>query len=190
MNALQRDRVGATRGKLAVIGLLAVVLVGVLASNFRGGADAGAELAVSSAAARRRSRPQPVDDAANTPAEPDPSATPETESPFGKFAADADWPSYSLDELVRFDPLAAPMWNAPAVAASGGAGGGESHAAALQELQQAQNAIILVSGNERVARIGSQEYRVGDAVGPYLITGISSAGIVLSEPGKGDASAR
>jgi hypothetical protein len=190
MNAVQGDRVGATRGKLAVIGLLAVVLVGVLASNFRGDAGPAAELAVSSEATRPRLRPRAIGAAAFSPAAPDSSATPDSESPFGKFAADADWPDYSLDELVRFDPLAAPTWNAPAVAASGSEGGGESQAAALQQLQEAQNAIILVSGNERVARIGSQEYRVGDAVGPYLITGISSAGIVLSEPSKGDAPAR
>ena len=52
----------------------------------------------------------------------------------------------------------------------------------LEELQQAENAIIFVSAGERVASIGGQEYHVGDTVGRFLITDISSAGIVLSDP--------
>ena len=38
MNAAKGVPIGATRGKLAVIGGLAVVLVAVVASNFRGAA--------------------------------------------------------------------------------------------------------------------------------------------------------
>jgi hypothetical protein len=187
MNAVQRDRIGATRGKLALIGLLAVALAGVVAANFRGGdaiasaapAEAvGTEVAAAQPAAVAPVRSAPTSPAASTiPASAD--AKPAT--PFGEFAVDADWPDYSIDELVRFDPFAAPAWNAPAAAADGGEG---AQSASLQQLQEAQNAIILVSGNERVARIGTQEYRVGDKVGPYLITGISSAGIVLSESPK------
>jgi hypothetical protein len=184
MTAVQRDRVGATRGKLAAMGLLAVVLVGVLASNFRGEADAAASLAVANEGPRPRARA--VVAAAKASESPDPSATSASDSPFGKFAVDAHWPGYSLDELVRFDPLAAPTWNAPTAAANKEG----AQTASLQQLQEAQNAIILVSGNERVARIGSQEYRVGDKVGSYLITGISSAGIVLSEATAGDVPAR
>jgi hypothetical protein len=187
MTAVQRDRVGATRGKLAAMGLLAVVLVGVLASNFRGEADEAASLAVASVGPRPRARA--VVAAAKASESPDPAATSASDSPFGKFAVDAHWPGHSLDELVRFDPLAAPAWNAPA-AASSAANDGGAQTASLQQLQEAQNAIILVSGNERVARIGSQEYRVGDKVGSYLITGISSAGIVLSEATAGDVPAR
>jgi hypothetical protein len=193
MNAVQSDRIGATRGKLALIGLLAVVLAGVVIANFRGDANASAA-SLAPTAASEVAQPRPVA-AATTPrrsptaraASISSSAGAKHATPFGEFAADANWPEYSLDELVSFDPFAAPAWNAPAKAADGGE---VAQAASLQQLQEAQNAIILVSGNERVARIGSQEYRVGDKVGPYLITGISSAGIVLSESQEDAAHAR
>jgi hypothetical protein len=35
--------------------------------------------------------------------------------------------------------------------------------------------------NTRIARIGKHEYQVGDTIGEYEITDISSAGVVLSE---------
>jgi hypothetical protein len=180
MKADKRDRIGATRGKIAVVGALGAVLVTVLASNFRGAAE---EPAVASLTA----------DAAATPVAPAapqapalaPAATasqspnrPTTAAPFGEFAADGDWPAYSLEKLVRFDPFAAPAWMA---VTEQSAEDDQDDDQTLKDLQEAQNAIILVTGDQRVARIGSQEYRVGDMVGAYRITDISSAGIVLSD---------
>jgi hypothetical protein len=184
MNAVQRDRIGATRGKLAVIGLLAVALVGVLAANFRGESHAAEEPAAVGEVAELQ--PAAAKAAPTVDSTPSSSQASKSATPFGEFAIDADWPEYSLDQLVSFDPFAAPAWNAHAADANDAG----AQSASLQELQEAQNAIILVSGNERVARIGAQEYRVGDKVGPYLITGISSAGIVLSEPTEEAAPAR
>ncbi len=192
MNAQGRDRVGATRGKLAAIGLLAVVFVGVLASNFRTAADEPI------AAALPAGQPSAVVSPA-IPAVEGPSNGPQIQSeaepthakaatPFGEFAEDGDWPEYSLDKLVSFDPFGTPTWMAaPEPVAEGPA---EADSQSLKEFQEAQNAIILVSGDHRVARIGSQEYRVGDMVGPYQITEISSAGIVLSEPAAGSRDAQ
>jgi hypothetical protein len=172
MKAPKRDRVGATRGKLALVGVLAVVLVYVLASNFGGAspeavpaADAASpEQAIPGAAA---SAPVAVAGA----------------SPFGEFAEDHDWPKPSLDKLISFDPLGAPPWIA--VVERVEIGSGESDAKSLEELRNAASAIIFIADGQRVARIGSQNYRVGDLVGPYQITEITSAGIVLGEPSPG-----
>lgn len=170
MKGAERDRIGATRGKLTLVGVLAVVLVYVLASNFRNSAD---DLAVASArpAGARAMRTG----AKSRGAKPAAAA----ESPFGDFAADADWPQAPLDRVVSFDPLATPAWRAgdAHAATKSGAPGAPS----LAQLQQAQNAIIFVAGDERVARIGAQDYHVGDIVGGFQITEISSQGIVLSE---------
>ena len=87
-------------------------------------------------------------------------------------------------QVDSFDPLAAPSWMAPAerVAATADE---ESDATTLEELRSAASAIIIIADGQRIARIGSQDYHVGDFVGPYQITDISSAGIVLSEPTAG-----
>jgi hypothetical protein len=192
MNAQGRDRVGATRGKLAVVGVLAVVFVGVLASNFRTAADE--PIAAALPAEQPGAIALPALAAVERPAngsqlQPEAKAMQaRAATPFGEFAEDGDWPEYSLDKLVSFDPFGTPTWlAAPEPAAEATA---EAVSQSLQEFQEAQNAIILVSGDQRVARIGSQEYRVGDMVGPYQITEISSAGIVLSEPAAGSRDAK
>ncbi len=177
MSRSKRDLVGATRGKLALAAVLAVVLAWVLASNFRGEpVEAAPEPSVMDAAAVS---PQAPPDPAGAPSPSDAKA-----SPFAEFAADNDWPEVSLERLVRFDPLKQPEWLAPPRAADEATA--RETEQTIQDLQQATNAIIFVSGGERVAHIGAHEYRVGDMVGEYRITDISSAGIVLSPP-EGDS---
>jgi hypothetical protein len=173
MKAPKRDRVGATRGKLALVGVLAVVLVYVLASNFGGGASADA---APSAEAAAQEQAAPALEAAAP-------VTVAGGSPFGEFVEDRDWPKASLDKLLSFDPLGAPPWMA--VVEREDIGSGESDATSLEELRNAASAIIFIADGQRVARIGSQDYRVGDLVGPYQITEITSAGIVLGEPTPG-----
>jgi hypothetical protein len=178
MSRPPRDRIGATRGKLALVGVLAMVLAGVLVRNFGGG---GQELAqVDGAAAPRASSTAKATPAGGS--EPVPNQ--KSYNPFGEFAADRDWPTISLDKIISFDPLAAPPWAAAAEQAEAAANG-EPEAKSLEELRTAANAIIFIADGQRVARIGDQEYHVGDRVGRYEITDISSAGIVLSEPAEG-----
>lgn len=172
MSRSKRDLVGATRGKLALVAVLAVILAWVLASNFRGEAVESAPEPTETAAA---AAPQAAPDSAGNLSPSDAKA-----SPLAEFAADNDWPEVSLEQLVRFDPLKRPDWLAPPPAADAATVQGAEQT--IQDLQQATNAIIFVSGGQRVAHIGSREYRVGDMVGEYLITDISSAGIVLSPP--------
>jgi hypothetical protein len=170
MSGAKFKSAGATRGQLILVGVLAVILVGVVANNLRGSAEA----------------PSPTEPAdASSTVGPAPPALVTTKlvadgSPFGEFAVDADWPAPTLQQLINFDPLAPPA----SIAAS--EPGSDSSNDGLSNLQQAQDAIIFVSGDQRIARIGETEYHVGDAVGRFRITEISSAGIVLSEP-QGDS---
>ncbi|HYO25645.1 MAG TPA: hypothetical protein VEQ85_11940 [Lacipirellulaceae bacterium] len=174
MTPVPPNRIGATRGKLALVAILAVVLAYVVASNFRGSAE---EPFVAPEAAA------PSENIASLPGgEPRRAPASNIQSPFGEFAVDRPWKTPPLDQLAGFDPLALPSWKAaPAEAAE------ENPAApSLDDIQQADSAIIFVTGNERVARIGDQDYHVGDHVGRLEVKDISSAGIVLSEP-VGDA---
>ena len=169
----------ATRGQLALVGVLALILVGVIANNFGGGGEDVA-LAPATPVPVASAGAAPVGDAATAIA----TKSAEQAGPFGDFAVDKDWPDKPLDKLVEFDPLAPPAWvDAPAEDADAANNTG------LEELQQAQNAIIFVTDGVRVARIGEQDYHVGDAIGRFRITDISSAGIVLSDP-EGEAGDR
>jgi hypothetical protein len=173
MSGAKSKGAGATRGQLALVGVLAVILVGVVANNLRGPAEE--PTAAVPPVVPATSGPASSAIVANKPAADG--------SPFGEFAVDADWPAPSLEQLINFDPFAPPA----SVAAV--EQGSDSTDDSLSNLKQAQDAIIFVAGGQRVARIGETEYHVGDAVGRFRITEISSAGIVLSEP-QGDSSDR
>jgi hypothetical protein len=178
MKSARRDRVGATRGKLALVGVLALVLVYVLVSNFGSRAGDGPAVPVEAKAAPLGANP------AAAASEEAASAAAVGANPFGEFAENRDWPKVSLDKLIRFDPFAAPTWVDPAERMTT-TGAEKPETPSLEELRGAASAIIIVANGHRVARIGSQDYHVGDFVGPYQITNISSAGIVLSEPAAG-----
>jgi hypothetical protein len=173
MSGAKSRSAGATRSQLALVGVLAVILIGVVAKNLRGPAEEPS--AAAPAVAPTTSGPDASALVASKPAAGG--------SPFGEFAVDADWPAPSLEQLINFDPFAPPA-SVAAVEL-----GNDSTEDSLSNLRQAQDAIIFVTGDQRVARIGETEYHVGDAVGRFRITEISSAGIVLSEP-QGDSSDR
>ena len=166
-----RNKVGATPAKLALVGLLSIVLIAVLAPKFMGG-------------------PAPAAVAeAETPSDANSGVELETEiaspttaaaSPFGAFASDPSWPQMKIEEITKFDPLATAAWAAPApdVAATAEREHGEEQ---LNQLRNAQNAIIITAGEKRIARIGEYEFQVGDTVGEFKITDITSAGVVLSK---------
>ncbi|MBA3482920.1 MAG: hypothetical protein H0T51_14015 [Pirellulales bacterium] len=171
MSQKQPLKVGATPGKLALIGILAVVMVIVIASNWP---SAAAPLADEATLAVEPSAPTPP--AASETTTDMPEASPA--SPFGEFAEDKHWPEVPLKEVTEFDPFAISKWAAPAVGVDGAPALNQEQ---INELLAAENAIILVSGDKRIARIGDQEFQVGDILGRFKITDISSKGVVLSE---------
>ncbi len=148
-----------TKGQLVLVGLLGAVLIGVLASNF---GSSESEIALAS--------PDEVHPAAASGAAVGSQAS---SSPFGEFAEDRSWTPAPLTELVEFDPFSDGEADEPA--------GPHFDAAELNELRNAQNAIIFTSDGQTVARVGSKQYRVGDTVGGLEIQEISSAGIVLGQ---------
>ena len=169
MSRQPRKKSGATPTQLALVGILSLVLIGVLASQWMGGEAPAIELAA--AADSHGAMPTKAEETPVTPA---------GQSPFGAYAADEPWPALNVDEASEFDPLKTPEWAhaAPDVEALAEQKHSEEK---LNELRNATNTIIITAGDKRIARIGKHEYQVGDTIGDFEITDISSAGVVLSE---------
>jgi hypothetical protein len=164
-----RSRIGATPAKLALIAVLAIALVVVVASNWP---QASATLPSAAEAETQQTTTTPA-----TPGTPEaPPSVPA--SPFGAFAEDKDWPAVPLKDVTKFDPFATAAWAIPPEVEQQERQYNEDQ---IKELLHAENAIIFVAGDQRVARIGSKEFRVGDVIGHFKITDISSRGVVLSE---------
>jgi hypothetical protein len=162
-------KLGATPGKLAVVGVLALVMIGVIASNWP--SDEAAPVADTVEAAAEA----PVATVAESSAAP--AADAAAAGPFGEFAVDRHWPERAVKEVAGFDPLAASEWIKPPAAESGPVVSEQQ----INELLAAENAIIFVAGDKRIARIGDQVFQVGDVVGRYIISDITAKGVVLDE---------
>ncbi|HEX6963190.1 MAG TPA: hypothetical protein VF175_15090 [Lacipirellula sp.] len=169
MSRQAKDKLGATPGKLALIAVLALVLVGVIASNWTSGGGPPATKPAASA------KPAQAVESAAAPAAT-PAAKPAA-GPFGEFAEDGDWPELPRSEITKFDPMMKAAWAKPAVTAEGDVVSDVQ----ISELLAAKNAIIFMAGDKRVARIGDNEYQIGDVIGRYQISDITSRGVVLSE---------
>lgn len=149
---------GVTKSQLALVAVLGAVLVGVLASNF---GSSGGDVALASS------------DEIGPPAPAGVVGAKPNDSPFGEFAEDQAWTPAPVAELVEFDPFADGEDDEPAAP--------QYDAAELNELRNAQDAIIFTTDGQTVARVGAKEYRVGDIVGGLEIREISSAGIILGQ---------
>lgn len=168
MSRPPQKKPSATPAQLVLVGVLSLVLVGVLASQFLGGDAPAIELAA-----------EPSHNAKPNIEEKSP-ATPAGQSPFGTYAVDEAWPALDADEAGKFDPLKTPEWAHAAPEAEALAEQKHSEEK-LNELRNATNTIIITAGDKRIARIGTHEYQVGDTIGEFEITDISSAGVVLSK---------
>jgi hypothetical protein len=166
------ERNGATPGKLAMVGTLAVVLATVMVRNFT-----ASESPVATTKA-----PPTTTARAKTPAKPKPSQpTTARHQPTRKV-----WPKYSLEQVTRHDPLAKPMWFLMAQAdAEGTAGASLARSAqVLEELKKQPTKIVVISADERSATIGELSFRVGDTIEGFQVTEITTDGIVLTELGR------
>jgi hypothetical protein len=162
MKRQPKKKAGATKGQLALIGVLGIVLVAVVASNFS--SDDAPELAVA----------RPTEAAAGVPTSAGAAPAAAGQGPFGEYAVDQNWPRVPVDDVVKFDPLADGEADAPVAP--------KYNAKEIDDLRSAQDAIIFMSEGETIARIGTKEFHVGDIVGGLEIREISSSGIVLGEP--------
>jgi hypothetical protein len=164
------NKLGATPGKLALIAVLALMLIGVVAANWP-----SAPGAPNDEAETKTARRVPTN-LVSTSGQQTPPATPA--GPFGEFAEDGHWPELPLRQVTSLDPLATAAWAKPPEQSAEGAVRTETQ---INELLAAKEAIIFVSGDKRIARIGDRQFQVGDRLGRYLISEISPRGVVLSE---------
>jgi hypothetical protein len=164
--------------------VLAVVLVGIIWKNCSGGAGEKLtprvekerpELAAASAAAAPA--PSAAVNAAGTAVSAGAAAA-NGVSPFGDFAVDQSWAEPALSDVIKYDPLAAGSWAGAHTVSPEDEALTEKR---INELMASKDAIIFMTGDKRVARIGAQEFRVGDTLGRYRISEITSQGVVLSE---------
>jgi hypothetical protein len=167
------EKIGATPGKLVLVGVLGVIFLGVIASQFLGG-DA-ADLAASAAPrvpARRLPRhiaPQPTG-----------------EAPPAQAAVARPWPVISLAQALAHDPFAQPaisLESDPSIPSvsqeAASAAGQDERRAALERLQALRAAAIAITPNGPVATVGTDVWRVGDRIEGFRVTNIDLMGITL-----------
>lgn len=182
---------GATPGKLALVGVLAVVLVAVVVGQWPD-ATRPPKLALR--------RPTPSSNQLNPqqaflqktiqePSQRNDSSLSTNAS--GRSPEPQAWPELSLETIVAFDPFAEPQWlSAARTADQTGDPHGlllseearRSHKAELLEKLRGQGTtIVVITSNEKRATIGKQSVRIGDHIEGFLITDITKQGVVLSE---------
>ena len=187
-------RIGLTRGKMVLIGILAVALLGVIYIQY--GSD-GTEDAVAG-----------VDLTSETPSPPR-SASPAPTSPTVAASQAADalkasapgslnptlWKTPDLTTIVEYDPFALPpAFPRPVQVADGGAGEGSGATDAatkasqladtvaklrtdLDELQQRGVRVIVKQHDQYVAMIGDRTIHVGDEINGFTVTAIEPDGV-------------
>jgi hypothetical protein len=184
-NETMRERIGATRGKLALIGVLAVVLVVVIVVQLPESTNRRVPTASLS------SLPG-METAANDGAKSDKVTSPIEKNPIE--TTPREWPELSMDAIIASDPLKAPSWYLAATRVEQPEQPNEqddptlvsaeddARATALAELQQAGATIVLIANGERIATIGDQRIRIGDNIKGYQVSDITDQGVVLTRP--------
>jgi hypothetical protein len=165
-------RNGATPAKLATVGVLAGVLGFVIWNQVSSG--------VQPAVANKTRQPT----APQTQVVAQPASTSTAVATQHQAAAETrHWPKLKLEKIVKNDPFARPMWYLMAQAEESGSQAGSlvRSAQVLEELKKQQTKIVVISGEDRVATIGEQSFRVGDTIEGFEISEITRTGIVLTE---------
>lgn len=164
----KKNRYGATPAKLAVIAVLAVVQVIVIvrALNHKPQTVAKSSAAAESTrrAPTRRSATTTTAPAIRSPSEPD-DAPP--------------WPEHALKDVLAYDPFRPPAWLVVAKPASGDVALAEDDA--LEQLKQQGASIVIVTSGGKAAAIGGQQFRVGDVIGQYHVTDITTSGVEFTK---------
>jgi hypothetical protein len=189
MSKLSRSStLGASRGKLILIAVLAVILVLVVAVQF--GGKSGAKETTESESADEASAPEPAaqPSAADDEAAPKRPQTVEISRP---------WPEWKLADVLEHDPFATPELlgrrdnrsdrNADLEREAEAAARREAIAQrraeqdrlAEQLQKEGVRALVGSSRNGRAAIVGSKTVRVGDVLGEFQVIAIEPDGVVL-----------
>lgn len=164
------EKMGVTPGKLALVGVLTLVLVMVIAKQFPESTPENTKLSPAVV-----SQPQAKAEKASTNNLTTNSLTAKKSSPESNFPV---WPEIDLSETLASDPFATPSWaiqKEPIVVATDS---GPDEFLALQE----QGASIVVIGKgTKSATIGEQKLFIGDILEGYRVTDITTNGIFLDK---------
>lgn len=170
MSESRQKNLGATPGKLAIVGVLSLVLVYVLFGDaLFGGSKSQAKLRPRSAEQKNLGEPTTANAVTVV-------------KPIEESIVRKDWPELELEKVVRFDPFGTKLpgdVKRAALAATGETSREDN--VTLQEIQKADEAIVIVSGGEKIARYGTLELRVGDQVGGYRVMDINNQGVILTD---------
>jgi hypothetical protein len=201
---------GVTRGKLILIGVLAVVFALVIYWNyFRDGAARGAAVSLADpppakrpvasapAAGQRPARPSPEAAGRAAPAGTAPPTAP-GRGDLQPSARRRPWPQFKLASVLAYDPFAVPsQFPQPSPSPAAGAADDSEQLKAAQERAAAEAAraatveeinkqgvtLVLLNGKEYVAKIGDKEVRVGDMYKGFRVVDIDLHGVTLEEVG-------
>jgi len=183
---------GFNMKKLVLIGVLAVILIAVIAFQLAGSSSTTAR-----ATANKGKQRNPGNPPANTP------ATPPTRQPQPNRSNQAaqtsqpenttrrSWPSYALESVLAHDPFAAPGWTRTseeidaAVAAPTTDSEVETvvntDAILLAELKTQGVSMVMITEGKKVAKVGDKELREGDKIGGFVVKEINRQGVVLRD---------
>jgi len=164
----QLEKMGATPGKLAIVGVLTLVLVMVIAKQFPESTPGNTELSravVSQAKAEKASTNNLTTN----------NLTAKKLSPESKFPV---WPDMNLAETLASDPFATPSWairKNPIVVAT------DNSREELLALQEQGASIVVIGKATKSATIGEQKIYIGDLLEGYRVTDITTNGIFLDK---------
>lgn len=192
---------GLSTGKLALIGVLSVVLVGVL--YFQYGGSSGTPTAETKRHAPRR--PAPAVTATSATAKAADKNNQLEKVPVVPVAAavdEAKWKSPNLADVVDYDPFALPpafpklpvagevVKNGADLVAPADADDAQRIADAvaesnmqLEELKQRGVQVIVRERNQYVAMIGDRTVHVGDEIDGFTVTQIDQQGVHVERKG-------
>ena len=170
MSESRQKNLGATPGKLAIVGVLSLVLIYVLfGDSLFGGAKSQAKLRPRSAEQEDMGQPAAAKVVTSVKS-------------IEENIVRKDWPELEIEQVIRFDPFGTKLpgdVERAALAATGETSREDN--LTLQEIQEADEAIVIVSGGEKIARYGTLELRIGDQVGGYRVMDINNQGVVLTD---------
>ncbi len=166
-------RLGVTPAKLALIGVLAIVLIGVIALPCFSRQDIQATQPTESGSTR----------ATRTSAKAPRGATGATNhTDLTATDQSAAWPLLHPDDVKKHNPFMLPKRLRPLAVAGADNSDNSIDSDSLQILRNLSNSeggIVLLTGNEPIARIGATTIRLGDKIGRYRVSKIDAQGVWL-----------
>jgi hypothetical protein len=191
------QQLGVSPKKLALIGVLAAVLVGVMYVQFGGSGDGEmADQAASAQTARQSQRPRT---ARTSETQEGAKSNDQKDEWLLASVERRQWKTPALADVVRYDPFALPAaFPQPAVAGASGPTTSEGGVvvadgnteevqraeaiaeiqAKLQELQQ-RGVRVIIQGRRQAAVIGDRTVHIGDDVDGFTVKAIKADGVVV-----------